>query len=608
MNLHSVNPLLSAVFTWVWQTSLAASVLIGLVLLLQLLFRRLLPPRWRYALWLLVLLRLLMPVAPSSCFSVFNLGRTLHSSPAERSADLPTSSRTDRVAVPAIPQPNPVSKAGVGGETRAHADASAKPLLTRPGLVRALQLIWVLGAAGCFLAVLVQHYRMAAWLRREKPLDDPRVTSLLESAKATLGLRRGIAVVATTRHNTPALFGFFKPRLLLPEAMLARFDDQELRLVILHELVHLRRHHVLLNWIVILVQSFHWFNPAIWFAMKRLRMERELVCDAAVIAHLSVAERHSYGTALIKLMEHFSKPVLSPSLASIVHHQHQIERRITMIAQFKPTPRYITMASALLALALGALTFTGAADKDTLPKPAETSGQKPTPDREEELKRQRQIIAELKRHYEEIDQNFRKRLAEMDQIKERLRITDEEPRGLEAAPSPEADALRRLDTMRVEANAEYQQLLALYSTLTNLTPAQLRRALPTAAPDTQLATLLEQLATAEQKLVEKVEDYGGGGPEVKRARRVIEKINEQIQDRLDGILQGLKVRLSAQTAKIAALQKELDNAKTTTIKAAIERRSYDQAKRDLEALRLAREKLALRIIQEEVDAAIPKSR
>src|SRR5439155_22452485 len=115
--------------------------------------------------------------------------------------------------------------------------------------------------------------------------------------------------------------------------------------VILHELVHVQRRDVLLNWLLILVQGLHWFNPLVWLALRRLRADRELVCDAAVMRHLSMEERHAYGTTLIKILDSFSKTTLVPSLVPILSHKHEIHRRIIMIAQFKPNARVVTMAS-----------------------------------------------------------------------------------------------------------------------------------------------------------------------------------------------------------------------------------------------------------------------
>src|SRR5438105_15860569 len=68
-----LHPLLVTIFCWVWKTSLAAAVLVALVLAVQTAFRNLLRPHWRYALWLLIVVRLAMPAAPASRFSIFNL-------------------------------------------------------------------------------------------------------------------------------------------------------------------------------------------------------------------------------------------------------------------------------------------------------------------------------------------------------------------------------------------------------------------------------------------------------------------------------------------------------------------------------------------------------
>src|SRR5438477_255993 len=77
MNLAAVAQLSQALFDWVWRTSLQAAVLIALVFLVQLIFGRVLSARWRYGLWLLVLLRLSMPMVPASAWSVFNLGKSV---------------------------------------------------------------------------------------------------------------------------------------------------------------------------------------------------------------------------------------------------------------------------------------------------------------------------------------------------------------------------------------------------------------------------------------------------------------------------------------------------------------------------------------------------
>src|SRR5213075_2089894 len=154
-----------------------------------------------------------------------------------------------------------------------------------------------------------------------------------------LQVRCEVGIVRAPQPATPALFGWRRPKLLLPDGLCKKLDDRELRMVFLHELAHVKRADVLLNWVIIFIRSLHWFNPLVWLAMRRLRADRELVCDAIVIVHLAVNERRAYGDTLIKLLDDFSDSGFRPSLAPIINHKHEIKRRVTMIAKFEPASR-----------------------------------------------------------------------------------------------------------------------------------------------------------------------------------------------------------------------------------------------------------------------------
>ena len=134
-------------------------------------------------------------------------------------------------------------------------------------------------------------------------------------------------------------------------------------MVFLHELAHVRRADILLNWLMLFVRSLHWFNPLVWLAMRRLRADRELVCDAMVLAHLAAEERRIYGNTLIRLLNDFPAAGFFPSLAPVINHKNEIKRRIIMIAEFKPEGRVARALSAMLIVAVCGFTFTRAAEK-----------------------------------------------------------------------------------------------------------------------------------------------------------------------------------------------------------------------------------------------------
>ncbi len=342
---------LASAFDWTWKTSLEATVLIVLVLLFQFTFAKILSPRWRYGLGLLILLRLVLPAAPASPLSIFNLG---NHHPQQAEID---------TAPPAIhPFVPPVFLAAPAADISA--SLPVQPIPTPPAIKisarEILPWLWLAGFAFMLGRVTWQQRRFVRTLGRWKPVCEPRVLGLVESCRAQLGVGRNVAVLAATGLNTPALFGVIKPRLLLPVEMVHRLDERELRHVLLHELVHLQRGDLLVNWAMIVLRATHWFNPAVWFAFHRLRAEQELACDAAVMARLAPNDRRDYGRTLLKLLDDFSPGALCPGYVPFITSKQIIKRRITMISNFQPAGRLAAGASIALLIALGSMTFTRA--------------------------------------------------------------------------------------------------------------------------------------------------------------------------------------------------------------------------------------------------------
>jgi len=216
-------------------------------------------------------------------------------------------------------------------------------------------------------------------------------------------------------------------------------------------------------------------------------------------------------------------------------------------------------------------------------------------------------IKSLKTQWADQDKVVTNLQSAADKLRTDLHISDVEAAGYGASQTLEPETLRKLEMLRIEAQTEYATINSLYQSLTNLSRPQLKKAVSTSSPDQQLGTLLEQLATAEQKWAVIVETYGADHPETKSTRRLLDQITQQVSDRLEGILEGLRVKTVQYKAKLDELQAEVEKAKQGDNAAAIARRPYFQMKRDLENAQQIREKLWIRIMQEEVEASIPKS-
>jgi len=387
---------LSALTGWLVKVSGQASLVIGLVLLAQWLGRKHLPPRVRYALWLLVVARLLLPVSLESGFSIFNLATV---TPAEVFRAVGAAARTSVVktgtknasapAAPASPAPAPTMAAGSSvAAVSSTSTAAPKPALSNvtnmggtpmprgTGVspvgswpwAATLSLVWLAGVAFLLARIIWIPLRLNAQLARHETATSPNVFAVLEDAKRLSGVNRVLPIVQSRAVESPALLGFIRPWLLLPEGLVEKFTPQELRLVFLHELAHLKRRDIAINWLATLLQILHWPNPLVWFAFARMRADRELACDELALSFARAEENKPYGRAIIKLLEGFARPAALPGLVGILEDQTQMKKRITMISQFKQMTRWSAAAAGLLVV-LGAVTLTDAQSEPTFATP-----------------------------------------------------------------------------------------------------------------------------------------------------------------------------------------------------------------------------------------------
>ncbi|MHC4740672.1 MAG: M56 family metallopeptidase, partial [Planctomycetota bacterium] len=342
---------------WLMRATLQASLLIVLILAIQTILGRRLGIRWRYCLWLLLLVRMALPWAPQSRISMFNLiPHAGQKTPVEHASEevAVDSINSGPLQMPSVQQPPAVTNEVVeaapqpvavipSAQRQAETELEPPPVLQRSAdlprasfeIANALLLVWLAGVAvlaGCVCAGNISLWRI---IKRERCLTDQRILELVEDCKSQMGVQTVLGVVATDKVKSPALFGFVRPRLLLPKKMVEELGFDELRHVFLHELAHLRRHDIFVGYLVSILQILHWFNPLVWLAFSRLRADRELACDALALSTMESGESKEYGRTVVHLLENFLHRRRLPSLAGISEDKSQIRRRITSIARFK---------------------------------------------------------------------------------------------------------------------------------------------------------------------------------------------------------------------------------------------------------------------------------
>ncbi|MGB2826989.1 MAG: M56 family metallopeptidase [Dehalococcoidales bacterium] len=347
--MESLTIHLRPFFDWLLWASLQGSVLIGLIVLVQIILRGKLGIRWHYLLWVLLLIRLAVPWLPESKISIFNL--------------LPLSIQQGRI-IEAFSEPQRARGmdfylyGGYADDQETKQEDDSQAVLIR--FVRMVPLLWLLGFVVLVVYVCAGNLHLWWLVTRERPLTDQKILDLLEDCKSEMGIRTILGVVITDKVTSPALFGFVRPRLLLPSGMLDALSLKELRHVFLHELAHLKRHDIYLGYLSSLLQVLHWFNPLIWLAFYRIRNDRELACDYLVLSRTKSSQSKDYGRTIVYLLERFSRPRHLPAMAGILETKSQLKRRIKMIAKFKKTSRPQWAGAILLLAVLACVVLTNA--------------------------------------------------------------------------------------------------------------------------------------------------------------------------------------------------------------------------------------------------------
>ena len=294
---------------WDWMGSMfwQASLMILIVTGLDLLSRRWIWPQVRYALWLLVFLKLLIPPGwylPTAVVPrLFGETQVLLGGVWDRQFPRPADAGPESAAVP-----QPAS--GAAG--------SEKPAIAAPArlLPQAYLFGFWLAGMGLFLFLLIfKMAKLRRWHRsqEERKTIPPWFHELLVDTGRQLNLERLPAIVFSPDAVTPAVYGVFRPVLLLPEHYLKDLSSEEAEHVLLHELCHLKRGDLWIHGLVMLLQIAYWFNPFLLWASRQLRHVREMCCDQTLAARLQ-GRTDSYRKTLLNTARELLTERVEPAM------------------------------------------------------------------------------------------------------------------------------------------------------------------------------------------------------------------------------------------------------------------------------------------------------
>ena len=174
-----------------------------------------------------------------------------------------------------------------------------------PWLVEA----WLLGVAFFSLRSAGGFLLLERERRKQSIVVGPRVLEICRRLQDQLGIDRAIAYCECKWLQAPAVIGWFRPVVFLPATALTGLSEEQLELVIAHELAHIQRFDPFVNVFQVCVETLLFYHPAVWWLNKRIRAEREHCCDDMAVALCGNAVE--YARALTLMEEWRSAPVFA---------------------------------------------------------------------------------------------------------------------------------------------------------------------------------------------------------------------------------------------------------------------------------------------------------
>lgn len=311
---------------WAWSLSWQFALLVVLVAITC----RVLPSasaRLRHALWLLVVVKALLPPALGAPWSVGAIVPAGFEQLPERvaafaAAPTPSGADADGVAPLSLPDRTADSDAWRGGSAFSPAAG--------------LMLVWLAGALVLWTSVVFRTVSLIREVVQLPEIDEGPLRIQLERFARQLGITRVPDLRVTTAHTSPYLIGIWNVTIVLPQSLVDDLDEAQLRTVLLHELLHWRRRDTWIGCLQVVVQGLLWFHPLAWWANSQLRFERENVVDADVIRHGNVPPQ-AYGETILRVLTSTrARSRVIGSLAGVFERGARLQQRLEQVMTNDP--------------------------------------------------------------------------------------------------------------------------------------------------------------------------------------------------------------------------------------------------------------------------------
>ena len=319
-----------------------SSILILVLFVIDSLLRKRIRAVFRYCIWLLVFVKLILPPTLSLptgigywCGDYWAANPTSTEVPSLPPVQYTEGLPTGYSVMPS--EPPEVQPIEAAAEPPAPAIFLVVPASPSVNWEAGIFLGWFVGVLVLAVLLMQRVWFVRGLIAQSQPAEG-KLTDIVSDCCHQLGIRKKIDLRISQNAQSPAACGLLKPKVLVPSSLLARLSSDKLRTALLHELAHIKRGDLWVNFGQTVLQIIYFYNPLLWLTNAMVRRVREQAVDEMVLAHLG-DEAKNYSSTLVDIAEiAFARPVLGLRLIGVVESKKALAGRIKHILS-KPFPK-----------------------------------------------------------------------------------------------------------------------------------------------------------------------------------------------------------------------------------------------------------------------------
>ena len=343
----------------IWGYTLSATIygsIAGIVILvIKVLMKNKLNKKYAYLLWMILIIKLVMPFGPESSFSLFNQIPIKINSQVNMNNNSNINEYTIDTDYEGHSSKNTSQEAIITQSASIINNESEKSIF-----INVIPLVWISGAVLTSVSYTVIYLHFMENIRKKENIKYDYLESVLNGCKEKLHIKRKINIVVDDMINSPSLIGIWKIRIIIPNN-LTNLSKEELQHIFLHELCHFKSKDTWVDNMLVFLQCIHWFNPIIWYLFKQMRNDMEMACDERVLSVLNEKDHNKYGLTMLTVLEKVNYNKKFALGLNMADDKKTIKKRVELIKNskhFSKKKKILTITGLICLLVMGGALLT----------------------------------------------------------------------------------------------------------------------------------------------------------------------------------------------------------------------------------------------------------